>query len=94
MMFKTISDELESYVSKGVSRSTRRLVVIGAEDDFKEQLCEISLPPEHEPVGAGVLLNVHLREVSSIFGGKPRLRVDILSIGGLAGAAPSDDLGF
>jgi hypothetical protein len=65
-------------MGKKGEQKNRRLLLLGAESDLTEQLCEMNLPAEHPEVGRGKTIEVHVKEISSIFSGKPRLRGEIV----------------
>jgi hypothetical protein len=77
MRFKVIGDSIDSYESKGRQYSNRRVILLGSGPDLGEQLVELNLPPEHPAIGVGVEIEVHVREITAIFNGKPRIRGEI-----------------
>jgi hypothetical protein len=84
MKFTVMGDSVESFVSKGVQRTSRRLVLLSQERDLSEQMIEWNLSPdakledvEGNDVEKGCTVDVHVKEVVAIFGGKPRIRGEI-----------------
>lgn len=78
MKFKVTGESIETFNGKKGEQKSRRLLLLGAGDDLSEQLCELNLPAEHPEVGRDKVIEVKVREISSIFGGKPRLRGEIV----------------
>jgi len=79
MKFTVIGEKIETFTGKKGEQKSRRLLLMGAENDLSEQLCELNLPADSAAVGKGKTIEVHVKEISSIFAGKPRLRGDIVT---------------
>jgi hypothetical protein len=81
MRFTVTSENIETFTGKKGEQKSRRLLLLGADADLSEQLCEMNLPADSPAVGKGKTIEVHVREITSIFGGKPRIRGSIVPSG-------------
>lgn len=79
MKFTVQSEEIQSFVGKKGEQKSRRLLLLGADHDLTEQLCEMNLPADHAAIGKGKTIEVRIREITSIFAGKPRIRGEIVT---------------
>jgi len=78
MKLRLVSQKQESFKGRqGEEKTSSRCVFIGAELDFAEQLLEMNRPADAQPLTVGNTYDVTVREVTSIFGGKPRIRGEI-----------------
>jgi hypothetical protein len=78
MKFTVQSESIETFQGRKGEQKSRRLLLLGADGDLSEQLCEFNLPADHAQVGKGKTIEVRIKEISSIFSGKPRIRGEIL----------------
>lgn len=88
MLFKVQIERVEEFVGKRGAQKSRRLLLLGAESDLTEQLCEFNMPAEHEEIGVGKVVRIDVREVASIYSGKPRLLGHYVGPVSVAGPAP------
>jgi hypothetical protein len=79
MKMKVTAESIETFQGKKGEQKNRRLLLLGADGDLTEQLCEMNLPADHPVVGKDKIIDVRIREISSIFAGKPRIRGEILT---------------
>jgi len=85
MKFLVMGDSLESWEKDGKTFTTRRLLLLGEGDDLAEQLCEFNMPADSPSIGKGRVVDLKIKEISSIFGGKPRLRGSLRLFGAVDG---------
>jgi len=74
MKFSVVSETVETFQGKKGEQKSRRLLLLGADGDLSEQLVEFNLPAEHAAIGKGKQIEVTIKEITSIFSGKPRIR--------------------
>ena len=79
MKFSVTAESIESFQGKKGEQKSRRLLLLGADGDLTEQLCEFNLPADHPSVGKGKTIEIRIKEISSIFAGKPRIRGEVIS---------------
>lgn len=80
MKFMVQGDSLESYKAASGMVTVRRLALIG-ESDLSEQICQLDLPEATPAVGKGKMVEIHVKSVTHLFNGKPRLDGHLVGVG-------------
>lgn len=79
MKVSIINDKIERFTTgKGIARESRRLTVIGAGNDFSEQICFVNVPETTRQMQKGETVELKIDEVVMMFSGKPIMRGEVI----------------